>query len=320
MTGLIFDRPNKAFSDYEQSLAAKPRSWPPTHHPVPTLWDRVRTLFAVVIAAIGSVRDLATRDALARKERRDLLARLKPVEAIVRVLLVTEAITWLLMTPAGRALMRAAKPCAIPAPPTPPTPPPKLSPARAAFASAMRAAMQTIADLRPREDPRIAEREAQQRRDAFLAGEIPSAAEPRGRFSVLRWSHDPPPVDDTPPSAPHRGHGLVIDLWDDDRPFAANAAAARDGEDDAAPAAALARRIAALQHIIENPEPAIRRLAARIASLPRDVLAAPYERHRAASLWWHGRPEYFNAVALARTAHHAYTRTLLADPRPHDPG
>lgn len=317
MTGLIFDRPNRAFSAYEQSLAEKPRSWPPTSHPVPTLWERARALFAVVIAAIGSVRDLAQRDELRRKERRNLLARLKPVEAIVRALLVTEAITWLLMTPAGRALMRGAKPCAIPTPPQPPAPQQKLSPARAAFAGAMRAAMQTIAELRPRIDPRITEREEQQRRDAFLAGETPPEPEPRGRFSVLRWNHHRPLVDDAPPPVPLRGHGLVVDLWDDERVFAPHAADTRDDEDDSAPAAALARRIAALERVLESPALAIRRLAARLAALPPGVLAAPYEQHRAASLWWHGRPEYFNAIAHARQAHRAFTRS---DPRPHEPG
>jgi len=312
MTAPFFAHNSAALRAHEQRLANKPRSWPPTNHPVPTLWERAQALFAVMLATIGSIAELAARHALRRKERRELLIRLKPVEAIVRTLLLIEAVTYLLMTPSGQKLLRTAKPCRIPEPPAPPPPP--QSPARTAFTPAMQAALQTIACLRPRIDPRIAAREERERREALAAALAAQAETPaRTRFSVLRWTSDK-----VIPEAPERTSGPWVDVldeaypWRDDTPDGASAA---DGE--SAPCAALARRIEALARILADPMPAIRRLAARLAGLPPEVIARPYARAREASLWHHGRPEYFNAIALAQGAHRAFLR---AHPRLLDPG
>lgn len=310
MTARFFAHDSAALRAHDQRLAAKPRSWPPTSHPVPTLWERARALFAAMLGAIGSIARLAARQALRRAERRALLIRLKPVEAIVRALLVIEAITWLLMTPGGQKLLRTARPCAIPKDPEPPPPP--QSPARAAFAAAMQAALQTIACLRPRIDPRVAEREERQRREALAAARAAQAEAPmRTRFPVLHWTGDK-----VIREAPERTSGPWVDVLDEACPSREDALHASSGNDDA-PCAALARRIEALSRVLANPQPAIRRLAARLASLPPQLIAKPYARAREASLWHHGRPEYFNAISLAQSAHRAFLR---AHPRLLEPG
>lgn len=302
MTARFFAPSSAALRAHEQRLASKPRSWPPTNHPVPVLWERAQALFAAMLATIGSIARLAARPALRRAERRALLIRLKPVEAIVRVLLIIEAVTWLLMTPSGQKRLRAARPCAIPQPPAPPPSPP--SRARAAFLAAMQAAFQTIACLRPRIDPRAA------------AGRAAQADTPlRTRFPVLHWTDDK-----VIREAPERRSGPWIDILDAACPAPAAHGPAHGGAAggaDRPPNRVLARRIEALSRVLANPQPAIRRLAARLASLPPEVVARPYVRAREASLWHHGRPEYVNAISLAQSAHRAFLR---AHPRRRDPG
>ncbi len=68
---------------------------------IPDLWERARVLFARLIE-----RGRAPR--LGREQRREILDWLHPVEGLVRTVLVAKAITWLMMTPQGRALMRPA--------------------------------------------------------------------------------------------------------------------------------------------------------------------------------------------------------------------
>ncbi len=303
---------------HEELMSRKPVNWPPTTHPIPTLWERAKALFAATLATIGSAAALGRRYVFRRRERRELLIRLKPVEAIVRALLITEAFTYLLMTQAGQKLWRTAKPCAIPKSALPPeqvAPPP--SPTRQAFISAMQAAMQTIACLRPRIDPRIAERAEQKRGDALAAK---ADASPPARFQVLRWSLDKPimrDIDDTARSV------WIDQLSEPDREIVSPAASRRRADPPphpaahTGPAASLASRLDALARVLADPLPAIRRLAARIASVPRGCFEAPYPRRREASFWWHGVPEYFNAVALELRAFRAFER---ADPRPLDPG
>jgi hypothetical protein len=72
---------------------------------------------------------------------------------------------------------------------------------------------------------------------------------------------------------------------------------------------ALARRIAALSRILDNPVPAIRRLAERLAGIPRDCFETPFPDRVSAARWRHGCPEYFNATTLFARAHHALMRT-----------
>lgn len=64
----------------------------------------------------------------------------------------------------------------------------------------------------------------------------------------------------------------------------------------------LARRIHALTDVIKDREPAMLRLARFIAGLPRSALDLPAVLAVASLGWWHGRPEYFNAIALEKRA------------------
>lgn len=70
----------------------------------------------------------------------------------------------------------------------------------------------------------------------------------------------------------------------------------------------LARRIDTLARVLNDPEPAIARLAKFIAALPRDLLDTPVTLAATSQGWWHGRPEYFNAIALEHRAVIAFHR------------
>src|ERR1700754_4950627 len=65
---------------------------------------------------IEDAQDLARRSAMGRNERWGLHNWLEPIEKIVRVLLIIRAITYLVMTPEGRKLLRET-PKSMPEPP-----------------------------------------------------------------------------------------------------------------------------------------------------------------------------------------------------------
>ncbi len=161
-------------------------------------------MFAVMLAAITSVADLTRRACFSRKERRALAARLVPVEKLVRMLMMTEAATFLLMTPEGRRLREETPKIEPPAPP-----PPVGVPKPQHETRILMPGWQTIAALRPYVDPRIVEREQREHREAIerriagleaLTQDAPAnadaadadAAHWRCRFRVLRWVHDQP--------------------------------------------------------------------------------------------------------------------------------
>jgi hypothetical protein len=80
---------------------------------------------------------------------------------------------------------------------------------------------------------------------------------------------------------------------------------------------ALGRRVLAIRHALENREALISKLARYIARVPPAELPPGFPDRTVAARWWHGRPEYFNACALAR----AITRAIfLALPRRWEPG
>lgn len=308
---MIFDRPNAAMLRYESMLARKPRSWPPTSHPVPTLWERARALFDATVSTIGSAFALAYRQSLRRTERRELLIRLAPVEKLVRTLLIIEAITFLLMTPEGRRLRREARACAIPGVQPPP--------ARSQEAAGVQAAH------RSRLDPRAEAMSAQA--EAVAESGPVDPPEWQCRFDVLHWAREQVSSRDwTPPRPPQRPGPWVCLIGDpgDQRPTPAPAPA-DDEKDDGltGPAFTLARRVEALGRVIEDPAPAIRRLAARIASIPRELFPLPALVRLDAARWWHGRPEYYNAHARLACAFLAFDRACAQTPlhpRPVDPG
>jgi hypothetical protein len=124
------------------------------------------------------------------------------------------------------------------------------------------------------------------------------------------------------PPSPRAGRRLCIALLADDSTVDLTGDLTqirpRRTQREDGPAAALARRIDALQRVLANPAPVIRRLIRFLASIPQDNLPEPW-LGRAQSLgWWHGRPEAHNAMNLLVP--------LMADvrathpPRPQDPG
>ncbi len=200
----IFSSPNAAFHAYELSLM-KPRRWPPTRHDVSTLWERAKAMFAVMAETITSAASLFQRARFGRTQRRDLLARLAPVEKLVRMLMMTEAATFLLMTPEGRRL-RAETPKI-----DPPAPPPPSASQFGAVAKPQHSTRilmpgwHTIAAHHPYIDPRVVEREQREQREALerriagletLTSDLPTGADandPKAwtcSFRVLHWVHD----------------------------------------------------------------------------------------------------------------------------------
>lgn len=353
----FFARPNAAFFAYENMLSRKPRSWPPTTHDAPTLWERARKLCADLVTFVRSAVSLAKRWRLGRKERREILDRLTPVEMLVRTLCLVEATTYLL-TPEGRAL-RAATPQIVP-----PAPPPPTFVAKARHKTTIPyPGWHTIAQRGV--DPRVAEREARERaaleasrqaieetrpqqaaetvsgltRDSFFVSPPTTATEKKGSrprhatkaahhtrpphgacgFAIIGWQHPTPETPPPPRPAKRRlfiallAEDSTFDLSDDLAPIDTRRAKREDG-----PAAALARRIEALQRVLANPAPVIRRLIRFLASVPQDDLPEPWLARVQSSGWWHGRPEAHNAMNLLVP--------LMADVRathpvrPHDPG
>ena len=317
---MIFERMNKAFYAYERAMM-QPASWPPTRHDVPTLWERAKAMFASVLKVAGSARQLAQRYRFRRSARAEIVNRLKPVEKIVRILLMIEAATFLLMTPEGARMRRAAKLVAPPAPPTPPTAP-----------HSTRITMpgwHTIAALHPRIDPRVVEREAREREQAqrealeraMAAATIVADLDGKGPhdplnpatwrccFPVIRWKHAQPAL---PPRAQvSRLHCAVLDdnsnfpLTHDLTPSKPQ----REPEPvDGHPGAiAVARRIEALARVLADPRNAIRQVARRLAAIPHDMIRAPDMADIATRRWRHGKPEAWNAARLCEPAINALT-------------
>lgn len=302
----IFARPTKAFFAYEERLSRQPVTWPPTTHALPDLWYRVRELFRMTLDTIGSALRLAWKQTLTRTERSELLIRLVPVEKTVRMLLMVEAFTFLLMTPEGRKIRREAKPIAIPEPPPPPCKP-KVMTEREIFLARLKAELlappleERLAAMPPAVD---AHADANTDEDPF--------GDPltRAPFRVLGWQFDKPPPREIPPR--RRVWAMLLDdappLPEPLKPYKAPLQADPDAF-DTGPGLSIARRIAALIRVLDNPWPTIRRLARQIASFPRDCLAEPQVNRFRAAEWWHGRPEYYNATSHAACAWRAFMRT-----------
>jgi hypothetical protein len=276
-------------------------SWPPTKFSIPELWTRARALFGVLMREVQSVATLRAQPNMRRKQRTDILCRLVPVEKLVRSLLVTEAIIYLLMTPQGRKLLATTPKIALPEPP-PPVGQKKAAPHKTTIPMP---GWHTIAALLPRVDPRVTAPEPPPPLD------LNDAENWSCRFRVLGWRH-PAPEDDPPPKeAPRKRWISALDdssfpAINDPRGVPAAAAAS-----DAASKPSshhLARRVEALTRVLANPEPTIRRLAKFIASLPRGALAEPFARNTDSLWWWHGRPEFFNACALCAPAVRALSK------------
>jgi hypothetical protein len=188
-----FNTPAQA-SAFETKYMMRPFTWPPTTHDAPTLWERAKAMFSALTTRFGSAMRVAFRRFLSSQQRRDLILHLEPVEKLVRVLMIVEAITLLVTTPIGLKLRQTTKPCRIP------DPPPQVGAHKPhPEANRVQAAMMTIAAHQPRIDPRVAEREAREKEQARVAAlqlqrqrfDDYDPAALTSRFSVIHWAHDP---------------------------------------------------------------------------------------------------------------------------------
>jgi len=95
----------------------RPFTWPSSNHDAPTLWERAKAMFSALTTRFGSAMRVAFRRFLTSQRRRDLILHLEPAEKLVRVLMIAEVITLLVMTPMGLKLRQTTRPCRIPDPP-----------------------------------------------------------------------------------------------------------------------------------------------------------------------------------------------------------
>ncbi|MDP3495055.1 MAG: hypothetical protein Q8R82_18235 [Hyphomonadaceae bacterium] len=271
--------------------------WPPTTLSIPDLWTRAKAMFGVLMREVKSVATLARTRHLSRRQRTDILCRLVPVEKIVRSLLVTEALIYLLMTPEGRRLLANT-----PKMPMPDAPPPVGVKKNSHKITISMPGWQTIAALQPRIDPRIVAPEP------ITPAEQPVPENLSRPFRVLGWIHPRP---EEPPEKEKPRRRWISTFEDSNFPLPLKEPKKlpppADPEFDSS-AREIARRITALERVLANREPAIRRLAKYIASLPRDTLNPPSAFEIDTLWWWHGRPEYFNACNISRPAVRAFNK------------
>jgi len=271
-------------------------AWPPTTYALPDLWTRAKALFVVLMREVKSVAGLARTRHLTYRQRTDILCRLVPIEKIVRSLLMTEALIFLLMTPQGRRMLAT----------TPKKPPPSQPPVgvkkNTHKITIPMPGWNTIAALQPRIDPRIDAPEAAAHSDPRTPENMAC------RFRVLAWAHATP---EHPPckEPPRRSWVTTFEPSNFPAPeHPASKSAAGANVDPESSARAIARRITAVERVLANREPAIRRLAKFIAGLPRYALMPPSAYEIDTRWWWHGRPEFFNAEDRCRPAVRAFNK------------
>ncbi len=298
-----FAKPNAAFHAYEQSLM-RPIARPAPRD-TPTLWQRAKDMFSVMLERARTVTQLIVRHRLSRTERREIITRLKPVEKLTRELIITEAATFLLMTPDGMKLRREARIMALPA-----REPPKPPPPRGALVTGSRLIAtfdpRTYAVLRP--NPIAVSAPA-------IRTTPHDASDPatwRCSFKVLRLVH-PEPDDAPPPSKKPTGPRPRLITFDDIVSFTPTRPLRRSPARDDGAGPCLARRIEALSRVLAKPERAIRRIARFLASLPREALDPPDPAWVSTHGWYHCHNEFRAADDLAVRALTILYRVRIAD-------
>ena len=301
-----FDRPNAAFHAYERSLL-RPIARPAPRD-TPSLWQRAKDMFGVMIETARTIAGLALRHRLSREERRDILIRLKPVEKLTRELLFAEAATFLLMTPEGMKLRREARitPLPVRTPPQTPTKPP---PPRGALVTGSRLIAVfdpvTLAVMRPGK-PAI-------KPAAQNPNDPDDPTKWRCAFKVMRWVHpeddDKPPSRRSGPSSKPAQRPRFLSYED----IVAFTPKLQTPERDTRAGAVIARRIEALSRILEKPARAIRRIARFFAGMPREALEPPGDIWVSTLSWHHGRLEYLAAQDIAERAFMMFARLRLRD-------
>ncbi len=221
---------------------------------IPDLWDRMRSFLAAMFETHGAPRH-QLHTPLDGKQRSALLRWLKPAERMTRQLILAAALTHLLMTEHGRRLRATAKPL------TPPSTPDKRREPNIIHTGvnlgATIASYQASQALKRMAETTQANRAADNTQPSAAPQPTPDPDDPstwRAPFRILRWLEPRattiPPARSTTRSPPDPGR--------------------------------IIRRIEALRRAVDDPAPRIKRLAAWLARLPRDMLGLPPPllRHR----------------------------------------
>jgi hypothetical protein len=255
------------------------------------LWARAAELIGSLIRIIGSPAILLRNGETTRKERREIGFMIAPIEALVRSLLMSEAIAWLIGTDEGAEMLRNARRA-------PAQPAPEPEPKRAASA----------ARTSPPDDPPTDESDPAEIH--VIAGSRFTNAELK---AYLAPAHLGLEVYDIIRS------GRVLSTA---RP-AATGSPRRDIRRPP-PNLTLARRIETLRRIIADPRSAILIVARDLATRNLDFLYVPSPRNWIDERWPDGRGDVYAArhISWTRFLYLEQTRNridTLALPKP-EPG
>ena len=254
------------------------RPWLPPRDPnarplsAPELWERACSMFGKMIEAVGGAGRVLWRR-MDHWDRVAILDWLEPVEKLVRGVLILNAVTWLLMTPEGRKLMRETPKMALPDPP-------QQGDANLDVGEA------TASETAPEDAPAAMAARRESEPDIVSLGSDPGAPSTwRCAFRVFRWTF-PENTEYVPPAGsmilgPSGGESSQAET---DQVGAETEVAPSSGP----PGKALARRIEALSRVIANPAPFIARLAQLIARFPTGSISVSRPGREARRDWQHG--------------------------------
>jgi len=262
------------------------------------LWARAAQLIASLISFIGPPAGLLRMRDTTPRDRREIGFMLAPIEALVRSLLLADAIAWLTGTDEGAEMLQeAAREARRSGPPQ--------QPARRAAASA-----RTVPQDDPFTDekaaapePAAAPEDARENApgDALSDADIARLLAPSHlRFALhepTQWGREPPP--------PRR---------------AAAARSSRRARRRPPANLALARRYEALRRIIADPHAAMLVLARDLARRELGMLYVPTPRNWIDERWGCGRSDIYRARRVSFTrfcffeAHRKRIRTLALPP------
>lgn len=255
-----------AYTAHMQTTPSLPAN-PPRAEPA-WLWARAASLLASLISFLGSPADLIRDGDTTRRERREIGAMIALIEALVRSLLFSAAIAWLVCTSEGAATLREARRNAARS---------ALQPQSKAARTRTASAKHTSASVEPHteklESPAPAADDASvssSPSDAAIAAWLAPASL---RFEPCEVMHSCI-VAEKPTVAPASPHRIIR------RP---------------PPNLKLARRIEVLRHIMADPRVAILALARDLATRDLGQLYVPTPRNWIDALW-------FSACAAIRQA------------------
>jgi hypothetical protein len=261
---------------------------------IPQLWERARHLFCRVMLHVGSTADFSRRWRLSRTSKKEVLGWLEPVEKLARSCLLVRVLGFLLMTPQGLKLLRETPKMAMPAPKKPDSTPPRIT--RIPIWHTVAPMARAMAERQKLEEQKAAERAARDRHDPENWG---------GGFRVIGWSLPDDHKRAPPGKKMPQWAALLRDSLDPD-PIGAYHTRHPPREvvrETDPPALILARRIETLARVLENPAPAVMRLARYIAKLPREALQTLKDTASSRrSHWRHGADDSVSAAAHVRRA------------------